>query len=60
MKQEQDKMREMTTAGKADTPTKKPYTRPEVVSESLFESAALGAGKLIDQFPITCSEISQS
>lgn len=36
------------------------YTKPEIVSEPLFESAALGAGKLIDQFPVICSEISES
>lgn len=60
MNQEQKKSESVASTTLSETRSKKPYTRPEVVSESLFESAALGAGKLIDQFPITCSEISQS
>ncbi len=59
MKEQQSKHTQKNTESTTKT-EKRAYTKPEIVSESLFESAALGAGKTIDDFPVLCSEVSDS
>lgn len=36
-------------------PGKRPYEKPSITSEALFESVALGAAKTADDFPL-CDE----